>query len=152
VAAVLGAAAALTVAQFVVTPRYMPSGGMEPTVPIAGRYLVDRVSFRVTGLSYGDVMEFPMPGEPDWLAVKRVIGLPGDRVECRDGRVHRNGAALDEPYLPADATERRTDCAPVTVPAGMLFVLGDHRLASADSREWGPAAQADVDGRLLVAY
>jgi signal peptidase I len=152
--ALLGAAlvslpAAVVVNQFVLTPRYVPSGSMEPTVQVQDRILVDRVGFRLTGIRYGDIVEFTTPQVPGSPVLKRVIGLPGDTIECRAGKVVRNGAALDEPYVAGgDSTD---DCgAPVTVPAAELFVLGDHRMVSQDSRRWGTIPQEAVDGRLLT--
>ena len=140
---------AVVVNQFVLTPRYMPSGSMEPTVQVQDRFVVDKVSFRLTGFRHGDIVEFDSPLTPGAPMLKRVIGLPGDTIECREGRVYRDGAALDEPYL--EIAAGTDDCgAPVTVPAGELFVLGDHRLASQDSRQLGTIPQDSVDGRLLA--
>lgn len=148
-AALLAIPVAVVVSQFVLTPRYIPSGSMEPTMQVQDRILVDRVSFRLTGIRYGDIVEFTTPQIPDRLLLKRVIGLPGDTIECRDGEVFRDGIALEEPYLESEAST--TDCgAPVTVPAGTLFVLGDHRLVSQDSRQWGAIPEDAVDGRLLT--
>jgi signal peptidase I len=148
-AVLLAIPGAVVVNQFVLTPRYIPSGSMEPTMQVQDRILIDRVSFRLTGIRHGDIVEFSTPEAPDRLMVKRVIGLPGDTIECRDGGVFRDGAALAEPYLESDAST--TDCGvPVTVPPGALFVLGDHRLVSQDSRHWGTIPQNAVDGRLLT--
>ena len=140
---------AVVVNQFVLTPRYMPSGSMEPTVLVQDRFLVDKVSFRLTGIRHGDIVEFDSPLQPGTPMLKRVIGLPGDTIECRTGRVYRDGTALDEPYV--DSVASTNDCgAPVTVPDGELFVLGDHRLVSQDSRQLGMIRQDAVDGRLLA--
>lgn len=148
--AVLGLFAMIAVDQLALTTRFMPSGSMEPTVPIAGRFLLDKVSFRVTGIDRGDIVEFPVPDHPAASAIKRVIGLPGDTITCANGLVYRDGTPLDEPYLsPMDLGTY--DCgAPIEVPAGALFVLGDHREVSQDSRQWGPIPQTAVDGRLLT--
>ncbi len=150
--AVVGLLAAFVINQFALTGRYMPSNAMAPTVPVAGRFLLDKVGFRAAGFARGDIIEFPIPGAPDDHVVKRVVGLPGDTIECRDGLVYRDGTALDEWYLTGDPQISRTgDCGrPVTVPAGQLYVLGDHRAASRDSRHWGPIPQRSVEGRLLT--
>jgi len=150
--AVLGLLAALAINQFALTSRYMPSTAMAPTVPVAGRFLLDKVGFRVTGFERGDIIEFPIPDVPADHTVKRVVGLPGDTIECRDGRVYRDGTAVEEPYLTGDPqTSRTVDCGgPTTVPAGQLYVLGDNRTASRDSRDWGPIPQTSVGGRLLT--
>ncbi|MET8152527.1 signal peptidase I [Actinoplanes sp. NPDC049668] len=149
--AVVGLVAAFVINQFALSARYMASGSMEPTLPVAGRFLLDKASFRVTGLERGDIVEFAMPRASGRHAVKRVIGLPGDTVACRDGVVYVDGAPLDEPYLQAGAGTY--DCgAPVLVPPGELFVLGDHREVSQDSRHWGPVPQSAVEGRLLTTF
>jgi len=147
--ALLAIPVAIVVNLFVLTPRYIPSGSMEPTMQVRDRVLVDRVGFRLTGIQHGDIVEFAIPDAPGQLALKRVIGLPGDTIECRAGEVLRDGVVLDESYLESDAST--TDCgAPVTVPAGAVFVLGDHRVVSQDSRHWGTIPESAVDGRLLT--
>jgi signal peptidase I len=147
---VIGLLAALVVNQFVLTPRYMMTGSMKPTVRIGDRYLVDRVGFRVTGIVRGDLVEFPIPDAPRIPALKRVIGLPGDVIDCRNGKVFRDGAEISEPYLNADVPDPGTDCSAVTVPAGSLYVLGDDRPVSQDSRQWGFIAESAVTGRYLL--
>jgi signal peptidase I len=140
---------AIVVNQFALTPRYMPSGSMEPTVQIQDRFLVDKVSFHVTGIKRGDIVEFTIPQAPGIHVLKRVIGLPGDTIECRDGTVYRDGIQLEEPYL--ESASSTTDCGPAQiVPAGTVFVLGDHRVVSQDSRHWGMIPQDQINGRLLT--
>jgi signal peptidase I len=150
-ATLLAVPVAIVVNQFALTPRYMPSGSMAPTVRVQDRFLVDKVSFHLTGIQRGDIVEFTVPQAPGVHALKRVIGLPGDTVECRDGIVYRDGTPLDEPYLESESST--TDCGPAqTVPAGTLFVLGDHREVSQDSRHWGMIPQHKIDGRLLTKF
>jgi signal peptidase I len=145
IAAVLVIVAAVPVSRFVLTPQYTAGAGMEPTFVVADRWFLDRVSFRVSGIHHGDVVAYQKPyAHVD--QIRRVIGLPGDTVECRDGRVHRNGTALDEPYLTDGA---RTDCEPTTVPADSLYVLGDNRSISTDSRHEGTVPMSAVVGRVI---
>jgi signal peptidase I len=141
--------AGLAVNQWVLTVHEMASGSMETTLLIGDRYLVDKVGFRVTGLHRGDIVEARMVGT---LSVKRVIGLPGDTVSCAGGRVLVNGRPLDEPYADnADYPDQmRTECTTVTVPLGRLYLLGDHRPVSRDSRQLGPVSEDAVTGRVLV--
>jgi signal peptidase I len=143
---VLAVASLAAVNQFLVTVRYMPSPSMAPTMNVGQRYLVDRVGFRLAGLRYGDIVVFSAPISNQPL-VKRVIGLPHDQLSCMDGHVVRNGEAVDEPYLARDTV---TDCTPVTVGEGQLYVLGDARGVSADSRQLGPVPITAVIGRALV--
>jgi signal peptidase I len=123
---------------------YVPSGSMSPTLRISDRVVVDRWA----GVHRGDVVVLSVP-EPDAAVrlYKRVIGLPGDRIACRDGQVYRDGAPLAEPYLAAGT---RTDCQPVTVPPDTLYVLGDDRSVSADSRHFGPVAGSAVTGVVVL--
>jgi len=141
------AALALVGQAFVATIVYEPSAGMSPTVRIGDRLLVDRVSFHVTGLHRGDLVVVRLTDDGrHYQALKRVVGLPGDRIECVDGVLHRNGAVVTEAYL---APGSRTDCAGTTLGAGQLFLLGDDRAVSRDSRDLGPVAGSAVVGRVL---
>jgi signal peptidase I len=150
--ATAGIAAGLLVDQYVLAVPMVVSGSMEPTLQVGDRFLVDKVGFRLTGLHRGDIVMVTMGGAdaPASTRIKRVIGLPGDTITCRDGQVWRNGSRVDEPYLEAGPDEARTDCAPVTVPAGRLYLLGDHRIVSMDSRQDGTVRQAAVQARLLT--
>ncbi|MEU8080337.1 signal peptidase I [Catellatospora citrea] len=121
-----------------------PSGAMAPALQPGDRILVDKLSFRWTGLDHGDIVVITVEDDT-WI--KRVIGLPGDVVECRDGAVFRNGSKIDEDYLLADTV---TECSAVTVLPGEIYVLGDHREASCDSRQLGTFAVSAVTGRALT--
>ena len=151
--ALIGIVAGLVVNRFVLTVGYQDSGSMEPTYLIGDRYVVDLAAFRLTGVRRGDVVEFTMPGTKR-LVIKRVIGLPGDTVECRDGRVRLNGAPLDEPYLATDPDHpdyaRTDDCTTTTVPPHQLYVLGDHRIVSTDSRTYGTVNEGALHGQVLL--
>ena len=148
---------AILIKSFLIQAFYIPSPSMEPTLVRGDRVLVCRICVRVGDVSRGDVIVFadpdPEPHADDgfvrdalrWLAegvgvaqpededfIKRVIGLPGDTVEIRRGTVFVNGERLDEPYL--DAREDTRSFARRVIPDGMLFVMGDNRLVSGDSR------------------
>ncbi|BFU43146.1 signal peptidase I [Krasilnikovia sp. MM14-A1004] len=131
---------AAAVHHWVLTPMYVPSGAMEPGLQVGDRWLMDRVSFRATGLRYGDVVAFQ---DGSVIMAQRVIGLPGDTITCRDGRVLRNGTALDEPYLNAGT---QTDCPTTTVTAGRVYLLGDNRGVAV---EVPPVRTDRVAGRML---
>lgn len=150
----LAAAALVVVAAtpFLVGVRFSPSGVMEPTIAIGSDHLIDRLAFRVTGIDHGDIVAFHAPDTPpgSFDSMRRVIGLPGDRIECRDGRVLRDGVAVDEPYLPEESGVIGTECEAVTVPDGALYVLGDKREVAMDSRHWGVIETAEITGRVIV--
>lgn len=151
---IVALAVAIVLKTFVVQAFFIPSGSMEPTLEPGDRVLVQKV---VYGPDRGDVIVFSDPqGRPGpdrgivggfvhWLSstlgierpehedfIKRVIGLPGETVELRDGRLFVDGVQIREPYLKGAVDTR--DYGPVKVPEGALFVLGDNRLNSNDSR------------------
>ncbi len=145
---------------FVAQPFQVQQHSMERTFTPGDYVLVDRLSHLWSPYARGQVIVFHPPataasgGQP---YIKRIIAVAGDTIEVRDGQVFVNGAALDEPYLFRDgvgATEP-TDASGETrwvVPPGDLFVMGDHRQASSDSRVFGPIAVSSVIGRGLVRY
>ena len=97
----------------------------------------------------GEVIIFRFPGDQSRDFVKRVIGVPGEKVEIRQGRVFIDDLELDEPYV---IRPGRGSMAPVVVPPGSLFVLGDNRRASHDSRDWGPVPTDNIIGRGWLSY
>jgi len=145
---VLGILGGLLINRFVLSVGYMQSGSMEPTLLIGDRYLELKAFYPI---DRGDLVVLRRGGVPA-ARVKRVIGLPGDTISCRDGQVWVDGARLDEPYLFNDGTaeDARTDCTEVTVPPGHLYLLGDHRIVSQDSRQEGPYPRDAVVARVLT--
>ncbi len=97
----------------------------------------------------GDVIIFRYPRDPSKDYIKRVIGLPGDTVEVRAGRVPVNGEALPEPYGPNPASYTAP---PIVVPPDQLYVMGDNRNNSSDSHAWGPLPESDIVGRAWLSY
>lgn len=103
----------------------------------------------------GDVIVFNAPvANPDKPYIKRVIGLPGETIEIRDDHVYIDGERMDEPYLDGERTfcAGRTACEPVTVPEGHVFVLGDNRDNSSDSRAFGPVSVDRIIGKAWLTY
>jgi signal peptidase I len=124
----------------------VPSSSMEPTIQPGN---VVNYQPGAGGIVRGDVVLLRVPNlGGDGLVVKRVIGLPGDRVACCDsaGRVTVNGTALTEDYLPPGTASSQVPFR-VTLPQGRVWVMGDNRPDSADSRLWGPLAMSDIQGR-----
>ena len=164
VAVIVGAlVVALIVKTFLFQAFYIPSASMEPTLEKGDRVLVNKVSYDLHDVNRGDVIVFELDPEdvgPDKIKdlIKRVVGLPGDVIESRDGVVYVNDRALDEPYL-ADGTltgdpedARNPPIEKQTVPDGHVFVLGDNRSNSADSRYpyRGPIPIDSIVGRAFV--
>ena len=97
----------------------------------------------------GDVIVFEYPNDPSRDFIKRVVGLPGETVEVRSGKVYIDGLLMPEPFGPNPAGQ---STAPVTVGEGQLFVMGDNRNNSSDSRYWGPLPEEYIIGKALVSY
>ena len=136
---------------FVVQVYAIPSSSMEPTLSPGERLAVDKITFRLTGVDRGDVVVFraPAPGiTPHDTLVKRAVAVGGDTVAAIDGVLLVNGEVADEPYL-ADG-EVTFDFDALVVPDGHLFVMGDHRVESVDSRSFGPIDEDLVIGRPAV--
>ena len=147
------------VQNFVAQPFQVKGDSMEHSFEPDDYVLVDKLSPHWDPYSRGDVVVLQPP--EGWAAektpfIKRVIGVGGDTIEVRDGKVYVNGTALDEPYLFADATGLKqptmSDEPDWVVPANDIFVLGDHRQASADSRLFGPIPVTSVLGRAVIRY
>lgn len=168
---VLSAAAAVLLVMgartAIAEPRYIPSESMLPNLKVEDRILIDKVSLHFQPPKRGDILVFDLPGQPTpqdpmarlaaWQGygpytplIKRVIGLPGETLEVRDGKVLIDGRVLDEshwhPETPAYAF------GPVKIPAGELFMMGDNRNNSADSHLWGTLPLKNVRGRAAFRF
>ena len=122
---------------------------MEPNLHTDQRLVVEKLSYRLHQPQRGDVVVLRLPERGPELLIKRVIALPGETIEVRDGQVMINGAMLPEPYL---SQQTRGQYGPVQVPEGHIFVMGDNRGASNDSRVFGPVPQVRIVGRAWVSY
>lgn len=122
---------------------------MEPSYYHNNRVVVLKVAYLLGDIQRGDVIVFPAPPNPDEDYIKRVIGLPGDEVMVSNGSVYVNGELLEEPYINAPPINGMR---PVDVPEGMVFVMGDNRNVSSDSRSWGPLPIEDIIGKAVFVY
>ena len=181
---------AVFIVTFIVQPFRIPSGSMEPTLKVGDFLLVDKQSYGPAGeldrlllpparVSRGDLVVFHYPVNPGLHLVKRVVGMPGDRIRMRGGLVLVNGRVLEEPYAfysPSRPNGFRDDFpslleadpnvdlrwwirlrgsmkdGEVTVPENQYFVLGDNRNDSEDSRYWGFVPRSAIVGRPLLVY
>jgi signal peptidase I len=160
---VVAVVVAVLLRTFVVATYSIPSGSMEPTLQVGDRILVDKLSYHLHGVDRGNIIVFSTPpnedcaGPPVSDLVKRVVGLPGETISLSGGRVSVDGRILPEPYLPASV---RTDTYPgpssaayslhhaYRIPAGDVYVMGDNRSRSCDSRYWGPIAESTIVGKV----
>jgi signal peptidase I len=148
----------LVIQNFVAQPYEVQQPSMEQSFEPGDYVLVDKLTPRFDDYSRGDVIVFaPPPGFAEGGTttpfIKRVIGLPGDTVSIHEGKVWVNGVAIDEPYVyegqPTDPPAGQTTW---VIPAGELFVLGDHRAVSEDSRVFGFIQKSSVIGRAWLRY
>lgn len=121
---------------------------MEPSLHSGEFVIVSKLSYRIGSPHIGDVIVFHFPRDPEQEYIKRVIGLPGDHVEVKNGSVYVNGQRLDENYIAADPAYNITR----DVPEDALFVLGDNRNNSSDSHNWGPVPLDFVVGKAIFVY
>jgi signal peptidase I len=150
---------ALGIRTFVAEARYIPSGSMEPTLEINDRLVVEKISYHLNPPQRGDIVVFwppdslfPEEEQRKDAFIKRVIGLPGDTVEVRDGTVFINGMPLEEDYIKA---EPDYTWGPETVPAESYLVLGDNRNSSFDSHAWEPDSfvpAENIIGKAVVRF
>src|SRR3954453_2356452 len=142
---------AVTVAQ----PWHVEGDSMEPSLRDGTVLLVDAVGPRVEGVERGDIVVLQLPSDvayPHPLLVKRIVAVGGDHVVIEDGVVRINGHAMTEPYLLPGAHPSTTAArVEVTVPRGDVFVMGDHRENSFDSKSFGPVPLSTIVGRAWFA-
>ncbi len=163
----LSAVLALGIRSFVAEARYIPSGSMLPTLQINDRLIIDKISYRVTNPVRGDIVVFnptaQLEKEKDddgkqkfnEAFIKRVIGLPGDKIDVKGGKVYINGKVITEKYLD-EAPQYNWSSTELTpdgiVPAGHYLVLGDNRNNSYDSHYWGFVPKEKIVGKATVRF
>lgn len=123
---------------------------MEPTLLTGDRIIVSKFSYYFGDPKRGDVVVFKYPRDPNRAFVKRVAALGGETVALKDGQLYINGILVPEEYLPAGTSY--PDFGPEKVPEGALFMLGDNRANSDDSRVWGPLDEKLVIGKAVAVY
>jgi signal peptidase I len=134
-----GVLCALLVRTFIAEGIYVASASMEPTLPVGRSYILEKIRVKLWPIRRGDIVVFTSPVQQAHDSIKRVIALPGDSIEIRMKAVWINGTLVQEPYVRHTRPQECLDgdnLAPMTVPAGMVFVMGDNRDESGDSRDW----------------
>ena len=159
----------LAIKAWVVNPYRIPSSSMEPTLHCArpgsgcearfsDRVLANRFIYHFRKPHRGDIIIFKTPPlaaqrcGAGGTFVKRLVGLPGETWEERNGFIYINGKKLIEPYVKADRRDTATSYPARKVPSGMYFMMGDNRTQSCDSREWGPVPRGNLIGEVFAVY
>jgi signal peptidase I len=141
---------------FIYQPVKVEGTSMTPTLTDQERIFINKFTYRfgLGDISRGDTVVFWYPQDTSKSYIKRVIGVPGDRVRVDGGRVYVNGTALDETYVPPENRDFSSwrDGAEQVVPHGRYFVLGDHRNQSSDSRMWGYVPRENIYGKAVFVY
>jgi len=165
------------VRSFIAEPRYIPSSSMEPTLQINDRLVIEKITYRFRKPERGEVIVFSPPAvaavpDSSLVYIKRVIGLPGDRISIRDGKVFINEKPLNEPYikdapeytLPTYDPQKCPNCfipdtviqknrtLSFTVPPNSYWMMGDNRNNSLDSHSWGFLPEQNIVGRASFRY
>jgi signal peptidase I len=141
---------ALLIQQFVIKPFYIPSASMEPTLLVGDRVLVNRFIYRFGSPKIGDVVVFHPPIAPQEDYIKRVMATAGQTIGVHNGKLVRDGKPVNEPYLKEPLMVR--DSPDVKVPVGDVFVMGDNRNDSGDSRVFGPVPISSLLGKAFMVY
>ncbi|MFH2076337.1 MAG: signal peptidase I [Pseudomonadota bacterium] len=170
-AIILAVVIALFIRTFVIQAYKIPSGSMKPTLLIGDHILVSKFNYgiklpflRTTLIPVGapqrgDIVVFIYPEDRSKDFIKRLIGVPGDTIEIRNKKIFINGLPYSDKhgvyvdnFIIPGAVQPRDNFGPVTVPEGSLFVMGDNRDESYDSRFWGFVSKKDVLGKALIIY
>lgn len=136
---------------FIYQPVKVEGVSMEPGLEDQERIFINKLVYRFESIERGDIVVFRYPRDTHKSFIKRVVGLPGDRIQISYGRLFVNGRALAEPYVPPDYLDALS-FSEIVVPANAYFVLGDHRSMSKDSREFGPVTRRYIYGKAVFGY
>ena len=144
---------AVIVILFLYHPVKVEGTSMMPTLDDQERIFINKFVYRfgLADIGRGDTVVFWFPGDPSKSYIKRVIGMPGDRVEVRGGSVIVNDRPLEEDYVPQEYRDQ-SEMRPTTIGPDEYFVLGDHRSSSNDSRTWGMVPRRYIYGKAVFIY
>ena len=144
---------AVVVILFIYQPVKVEGTSMMPSLVDQERIFINKFvyKFGISNVDRGDTVVFWFPGDPSKSYIKRVIGVPGDKVEVKNGVVFVNGSRLAESYVPPEYRDN-SFMPPERVPDDQFFVLGDHRSSSNDSRSWGMVPRRYIYGKAVFVY
>ncbi len=143
---------------FILQPNQVKGISMVPTFKDGDYILTSKITYKIRGPKRGDVIVLQSPNNPDIDYIKRIIGLPGDEIMVQNGNVYLNGELLVEPYISVKTNTWQgeghylKEGVPVVVPPGYVFVMGDNRPRSSDSREFGPIPIQHIIGLVFYRY
>jgi signal peptidase I len=141
----------LAVIVFLYQPVKVEGTSMAPLLSDQERIFINKFVYRFEPIERGDVVVFWYPLDKSKSFIKRVIGLPGEIIELRGGRLYVNGKESKEIYIPSSYLDG-SSYGPMTIPEGNYFVMGDHRDSSNDSRVFGPVGRPYIYGKAVFAY
>ena len=144
---------AVVIILFLYQPVKVEGTSMMPALVDQERIFINKFVYRfgISEIARGDTVVFWYPGDPTKSYIKRIVGMPGDKVQVVEGTVFVNGRALDEPYVPSEYRDQ-VSTPTATVPTDEFFVLGDHRSSSNDSRSWGTVPRKFIYGKAVFVY
>jgi signal peptidase I len=141
---------------FIMQPNQVKGASMDPTFNTGDYIFTSKVTYKFRPLHRGDVVVFKSPKNPDIEYIKRIIALPNDVIEVRDSEVYVNNTLLSEPYISAKTNLWEggylKNGEPLMIPDGEIFVMGDNRPRSSDSREFGPVPVSSIIGHVFYRY
>jgi signal peptidase I len=141
---------------FIMQPNQVKGASMEPTFDSGDYILTSKITYKFRTQKRGDVIVFKSPKNPDVEYIKRVIGLPGDKIKIQEGNLYINNALIQENYISAKTNLWEggfiKEGEELVIPDKMLFVMGDNRPRSSDSREFGPIQEESIIGFVFYRY
>jgi signal peptidase I len=149
---VLAVALSQAARTWVIATYTVPTPSMVPTIQVGDRFVVDRLVYLYRKPQPGDIVVFDDPGRVLPALVKRVIAVEGHTVDLKDGHVVIDGVVASEPYTYGKPSVPQSFPLPVTVPPGYVWVMGDNRTDSGDSRTFGPIPLTSIHGRAVFKY
>jgi signal peptidase I len=147
----ISAVASIFIITFLYQPVRVEGTSMLPRLEDRDRLFINKFVYHISAIERGDVVVFHYPRDPEKSYIKRVIGLPGDRLRIDQGIVFINGNPQGEDYVPEDFRDYRS-YAEIVVPEDTYFMMGDHRSISSDSREFGPVERWRIYGKAVFVY
>jgi len=147
----ISAFASVLIITFLYQPVRVEGTSMLPRLEDSDRLFINKFVYHFSAIEHGDVVVFRYPRDPEKSYIKRVIGLPGDRLRIEHGRVILNGKPLREPYVPLEYRDNRS-MPEMVIPADSYFMMGDHRSISSDSRDFGAVDRDLIYGKAVFVY